>query len=268
VVIASSRRSLRDALGADTGLLATFLLIPRVEIVEMIGQAGFDAVIIDLEHGPIGAADLPSLSAAARGAEVYAIARVSEGSSAAIAAALDSGVDGVLVPHVTSVEEARAVVSSGRFPPQGERSLNPYVRGMGYGHDLDRGLPSIDSGVALIAMLEGAAALDELESICAVPELDGVFIGPVDLSGSLGHPGDPEHPSVIDAVRQAFQRARGVGGHAGVYAPTAEAAARWFDAGASIVAASADAAMALRAFSGMRAAVAQLRQRTTDEPPE
>lgn len=267
-MITSSRRSLRDALATDTGLLATFLLIPRVEIVEMIGYAGFDAVIIDLEHGPIGAADLPGLAAVARGAELHAIARVPAGSPAVIAAALDSGVSGVLVPHVTSVEDARAVVSAGRFPPRGERSLNPYVRGTGYGHDLDRGLASIDSGVALIAMLEGAAALDELESICAVPELDGVFIGPVDLSGSLGHPGEPEHPSVVEAVRRAFERARGVGGHAGVYAPTAEAAARWFEAGAAIVAVSADAAMVLRAFSGMRASVAQLRQPATAEPPE
>jgi 2-keto-3-deoxy-L-rhamnonate aldolase RhmA len=263
----ASLRSLRDALGADGGLIATFLLIPRVEIVEMIGRAGFDAVVLDLEHGPIGPADVPGLAAAARGADLFAIARVPEQSPAVIAAVLDAGVDGVLVPHVGSVDEAQAVISAGRFPPRGERSINPYVRGLSYGEEFERGLSSVDERVALIVMLEGAGALDELESICAVPELDGVFIGPVDLSASLGLPGAPEHPLVVDAVSQAFRRARAVGGHGGVYAPTAEAAARWFAAGASIVAVSADAAMAQFAFSTMRSSVERLRERALETSP-
>jgi 2-keto-3-deoxy-L-rhamnonate aldolase RhmA len=247
--------------------VTTFLLIPRVEIVEMVGGAGFDGVVLDLEHGPLVAADLPGLAAAARAADVYAIARVAERSPAGIAAALDAGVDGVLVPHVGSADDARAVVSAGRFPPRGERSLNPYVRGLGYGQELDGGLAAVDDGIAILVMLEGADAVDDLESICAVPDLDGVFVGPVDLSASLGHPGDPEHPVVVDAVREMFRRTRTVGAHAGVYAPSAEAAARWLDAGASLVAVSADVAMALRAFAGMRAAVSELRGVARDPTP-
>jgi 2-keto-3-deoxy-L-rhamnonate aldolase RhmA len=264
--VSTSTATLRDALRGDQGLVATFVLIPRVEIVEMAGRAGFEAVVLDLEHGPIGVGDLPALAAAARGADLYSIARVPERSPSGIAAALDAGVDGVLVPHVASVEDARAVVSAGRFPPGGERSLNPYVRGLGYGQELERGsLAAVDDGIAVLVMLEGADALDELESICAVPGLDGVFVGPVDLSASLGHPGEPEHPAVVDAVREAFRRARSVGAVAGVYAPTAEATARWLDAGASLVAVSADAAMTLRAFAGMRAAVMELRAAPKDE---
>jgi 2-keto-3-deoxy-L-rhamnonate aldolase RhmA len=265
--MSASRGSLRDALGTDGGLVATFLLIPRVEVVEMVGRAGFDAVVLDLEHGPLVAGDLPELAAAACAADVYSIARVAERSPSAIAAALDAGVDGVLVPHVTSVEDARAVVAAGRFPPIGERSLNPYVRGLGYGQDLDDGLAAVDDRIAVLVMLEGVDAVEELESICTVPELDGVFVGPVDLSASLGHPGEPEHPAVVDTVREAFRRARAVGAHAGVYAPTAAAAARWLDAGASLVAVSADVAMTLRAFYGMRAAVTELRGVSTDAAP-
>ena len=225
----------------------------------MLGRAGFDAVIIDMEHGPITASDLPALAAAARGAGVHAIARVADRSPASIGVALDCGVDGVLVPHVSSVEEAHELVSAGRYPPHGERSLNPYVRGLGYGEDVDHGLSAVDDRIALLAMLEGMDAVGLLDSICAVPGLDGVFVGPVDLSASLGHLGEPEHPLVVEAVEEALRRARQAGTSPGVYAPTGAAAARWLDAGASLVAVSADAAMTLRAFSAMRASVAELR---------
>jgi 2-keto-3-deoxy-L-rhamnonate aldolase RhmA len=266
--VSTSPATLRDALRADGGLVATFVLIPRVEIIEMAGRAGFEAVVLDLEHGPLAVADLPGVAAAARGAHVYSIARVPERSPSGIAAALDAGVDGVLVPHVASVEDARAVVFAGRFPPRGERSLNPYVRGLGYGQELDRGsLAAADDTIAVLVMLEGADALDELESICAVPGLDGVFVGPVDLSASLGHPGEPEHPAVVDAVREAIRRVRSLGAVAGVYAPTADAAGRWLIAGASLVAVSADTAMTLRAFAGMRAAVTEHRGTSTNETP-
>lgn len=255
--------SLREDLAGSRRLLATFLLIPRVEIVEMLGLAGFDAVIVDLEHGPIGIAEIPAIAAGARGAGLHTIVRVGSGSPAGIGAVLDCGVDGVLVPHVASVSDARALVAAGRYPPEGERSLNPYVRGVRYGQEIEEGLNGFEESVALIALLEGAEAMEDFEEIASVPGLDGVFVGPVDLSGSLGHPGQPEHPVVVDAVRRAFSIAREAGCSAGVYAPTAEAAARWFDAGAVLVAVSADAAMIRRAFAAMHTSVAAL---VTDGP--
>ena len=257
--------SLREALGSNR-LLATFLLIPRVEIVEMIGLAGFDAVIVDLEHGPIGIPDIPALAAGARGAGLHTIVRVGHDSPATIGAVLDCGVDGLLVPHVSSVADARAIVEAGRFPPHGGRSLNPYVRGVRYGQEVEDGLQGFEDPVALIALLEGAQAMEDFEEIASVPGLDGVFIGPVDLSGSLGHPGQPEHPAVVDAVRHAFLQARTAGCHAAVYAPTAEAAARWFEAGAALVAVSADAAMIRRAFASMHASVTALAADETGDP--
>lgn len=245
--------NLREALRGNGALVFTFLMTPRVEIVEMLGLAGFDGVVIDLEHGAMTVADLPSLSAAARGAGIYALARVRDGGSSEIGAFLDAGVDGVLVPHVSSAAQAAAVVAAGRFPPAGDRSLNPYVRGTRYGTDGDAGRDLADARSAIIVMVEGAEGLANLEAIGDTEDLDGVFIGPVDLSAALGVPGQPEHPTVIETVTSIFERLRERKVAAAIFAPTAEAAKRWRDAGAALVALSADAKMMQDAFVRTRA---------------
>jgi 2-keto-3-deoxy-L-rhamnonate aldolase RhmA len=245
--------NLREALRGPDTLLFTFLMVPRVEIVEMLGLAGFDGVIVDLEHGPMTAADLPVLAAAASASGMYAIARVRDGGMPEIGNLLDAGVDGVLVPHVSSADEARAVVEAGRFPPAGERSLNPYVRGTRYGTDGAAARDLANARTAIIVMVEGAEGLANLEAIAGTDDLDGIFVGPVDLSASLGVPGQPEHPKVIEAVTAIFERLREQKVASGVFAPTTEAARRWQGAGAALVALSADSAMMQRAFSSMRA---------------
>jgi 4-hydroxy-2-oxoheptanedioate aldolase len=240
---------LRGALRDGRSLLATFLLLPRAEVVEMLALSGFDAVIVDLEHGPAGRAELTAVVSAAQGAGLFAIARLGNTSGDEIGRVLDVGVDGLLVPHVSSAPEAEAIVRAGRFPPRGDRSINPYTRGNAYGVDGPRRYGDVDDGVALVAMVEGAGALSSLEAIARTAELDGIFVGPVDLSSSLGFPGEPEHPEVVDAVRDVLARIRAAGRAAGVYAPTPEAASRWLAAGAGLVALSADSAMLVRSLT-------------------
>ncbi len=249
---------LRAALAARERLLATFLLVPRVETVELAAEAGFSAVIVDLEHGPITVTALPELAAAARGSGIHAIARLAGGAPEEIGKALDTGVSGVMVPHVGSREEAEAVVAAGRYPPAGERSINPYTRGNAYDLGGAVAVGEVDAGVALIAMLEGADAAANLEDICRVPGLDAVFIGPVDLSASLGLQGDSEHPDVIAAVQDALGVTARAGRTTGAYAPTPAAGARWAAAGASLVAVSVDLAMTLAAFRSAANAFAEL----------
>jgi 4-hydroxy-2-oxoheptanedioate aldolase len=256
------------AIGADAGLrallrrrerlLATFLMLPRVEIVEMLAGAGFDAVVVDLEHAPIESDQLPALAAAGRGAGIAVIARLGSSEPAGIAKVLDTGVDGLLVPHVGSARAAADVVSAARYPPDGTRSLNPYVRATRYDRGPAAGKDGANAWSAVIAMLEGADAIAELDGICDVAGLDGVFVGPVDLSAALGVPGDPEHPSVVEAVTGVLARARSHDVATGLYAPTPEAAARWFGQGASLVALSADIAMASASFAAASAQTGDL----------
>jgi 2-keto-3-deoxy-L-rhamnonate aldolase RhmA len=255
-IVAPELSGLRAALHARRRLLCTFVLVPRLEMIELAAIAGFDGAVIDLEHGPIASAELPALAAAARGAGIAAIARMSEGAPAEIGRTLDTGVTGVLVPHVSSRAQAQEIVAAARYLDGGERSINPYVRGSGYAGTEPGRLAEVDAATAVIAMLEGAAALESLEGICTTEGLDAAFVGPVDLSSSLGLPGEPEHPQVVAEVGRVLDRIEACGIAAGVYAPTPTAAARWFAAGATLVALSADTALALE---GMRAARAATR---------
>ncbi|MFT5223543.1 MAG: 2-keto-3-deoxy-L-rhamnonate aldolase RhmA [Glaciecola sp.] len=239
-------------------MLATFVMIPRIEIVELLGANGFDAVVLDLEHGPLEVADLAGLSAAAQRSGMFAIARLASDDESTIARALDSGVDGVVVPHVGSAEAAAHVVSSGRFPPVGHRSLNPFVRGARYGLGDEAGRDPANNRAAIIAMLEGADALRNLDAICATVGLDALFVGPVDLSAALGVPGQPEHPTVVEAVQDVFRRLATAGVAGGIYAHTPEAAYRWAAAGASLTALSADIAMVAQGFAAMQASLREL----------
>ena len=246
--IDQANAGLRATLRDRSPVVASFVLVPRVEIIEMMAIAGCDAVIIDMEHGPVDVASLPNLAAFASSAGVHSIARIPEARASTIGAVLDAGFGGVMVPHVSSAEAAAATVAAARFPPAGIRSLNPYVRGGDYDATDPDGLSELDAGAAVIGMLEGRSAIAELDAILATPGLDAVFVGPVDLSGEMGHPGDPNHPDVLSKIEEIFVASIDAGVACGVYAPTPERANRWFDLGATIVAVSADSAMILDAF--------------------
>lgn len=224
--------------------LTTFVMVPRLESVELLAAAGFGAALFDLEHAPIDVAELPALAAACCGAAMTSLVRTSTHEAAQLAAILDCGIDGIIVPHVEAVDEARAVVAACRYPPHGSRSLNPYVRALQYG----RTAPS-ESNPLVLAMIEGTGGLADAAEIAVVEGLDGIFVGPFDLAAAIGRPGEPEHPDVVDQVRGLLDIALGNGRVGAVYAHSTHAARRWFEAGATLVALSTDTAMMATAFA-------------------
>ena len=243
--------NLRERLrGNGPPLLGTFVIVPRLEIVEIAALAGFDLVVLDQEHGPIGVESLPSLLAAASGAGILCVVRVAECRAKLIEAALDAGADGVLVPHVSSAESARTAVAASRFAPEGRRGVNPYVRAGAYGTDTGF-VAEANARAACIAMVEGREGAEAVEGILAVGGLDAIFVGPVDLASSLGVPGQPEHPLVVEAVGELIAKGRAAGVATAVFAPTPEAVRRWLNLGVRLVALSIDTALIL---DGMRAA--------------
>jgi 4-hydroxy-2-oxoheptanedioate aldolase len=235
-------------LGAGRPLVATFVIVPRIEIVEIAAVAGFDAVILDQEHGPLGTADLPSLVAAAQGSGISGLVRVRECRPKEIEAALDAGADGVVVSHISSGAAAGDAVAASRFAPEGRRGANPWVRAARYGAAADFQATANDRS-ACLAMVEGRAGIDNVDAILATPGLDAIFMGPVDLSHALGVPGEAEHPLVVDAVRDLVGRGRERGVATAVFAPSPEAARRWLELGVRLVALSVDTALALDGFS-------------------
>lgn len=242
------RPSLRRALAeTESGLVASFVLVPRVEIVESLAYAGFDGVVIDLEHGPITVAELPALVAAGHGAGTFVLARVPEDSAGILGIVLDTGVDGVVLPHVSSVEDARAAVDLGRYPPDGSRSLNPYIRAAHYSAD-DSFTRDANDATAIMVMIEGKDGIAALPDIAGVEGIDAVFVGPVDLSASLGLPGQPEHPVVVERVAETLRIAADLGVGTAIYCPTPTAANRWLQNGARLAVLSADMAMASHGF--------------------
>src|SRR6478735_6842572 len=146
--------ALRKRLRQPEPLVATFSIVPSVEIVQLVALAGFEAVVLDTEHGPYGVEQLVPLISAAHSRQAYAIVRVRENSVAWIGGALDAGADGILVPQVGSRREAEAVVAAARFAPHGHRGANPFVTAADYSGD-PGWYAAANEAVAVIVMIEG-----------------------------------------------------------------------------------------------------------------
>lgn len=186
----------------STRLLALIVKVPSASTVELAGHAGFDFVLIDTEHGPSDMGELEHHVRAAESAGIRSLIRVSGAASPDILRALDAGADGVVIPHVTCAADLQSAVARTRYPPAGRRSLALSTRAGRHGtRPIDEHVASGDD-LLLIAQLEDAEALEHLPEILDSEDLTGVFIGPADLSASLGRPGQLDHPVVNDAVER------------------------------------------------------------------
>jgi 4-hydroxy-2-oxoheptanedioate aldolase len=236
--------TLRARLQAGTPVLTLFSIVPSVEMIELIALAGFDAVILDNEHGPYGVDRQGPLVLAARARGIEPIVRVRANEPSLIGAALDAGAAAVLVPQVASRAEAEAAVAAARFAPVGRRGANPWVRAADYGARQDWFREANDE-VAVIVMIEGAAGVAAAADIIATPSLDAVFLGPVDLSHALGVPGDVDHPRVVETIDAVIAQGRTAGLATALFTPSADGARRWLGRGVGLVALGVDTAHAL-----------------------
>lgn len=241
------RLSLKERLKQDDPIICTFSIMRSLETVEIIALAGFNAVILDLEHGPYGIDSLGSLILAARARGIYAIVRVLKNDPGMIGAVLDAGADGVLVPQVSTKSEAQAAVDAARFMPDGMRGANSWVRAADFGGSSDW-FAKANREVAVIVMIEGKSGVENVMDIVSTPSLDGVFLGPVDLSHSLGVPGQVDHALVVEKMCDVLSVARRHSLATAVFSPTPEACRRWIDMGARIVACGVDTGHLLEAM--------------------
>ena len=170
-----------------------------------------DLIWIDLEHATMSPEALQGHLMAARGQGVPTIVRVTAGETAFIKPALDAGADGIIVPQVRSAEEVRRAVADCRYPPQGSRGYGPRVPS-NYGRDGGAEyVRRANAGIFAAVMIETKEAVEAIDEILAVPGLDSLVLGPMDLSGSLGHLGQAEHPDVVAAIDHVIARARAAG---------------------------------------------------------
>ncbi|MBS3978111.1 MAG: aldolase [Syntrophomonadaceae bacterium] len=208
--------------------------------IEIAGYAGFDFVILDLEHGPNSIETAQDLIRAARLAKILPIVRVKEENDSVIKEALDIGAAGIQVPQVTTAEAAKKIVRLAKFAPDGMRGLCRFVRAANYS-SLDR-YEYIQSSneTLIIAQLEGQEAIANLDEIMDVKGIDVLFVGTYDLSQSLGVPGQVNHPLVLSKVQEIIERCQAKGIHVGSFADTLENAKYFKEAGVKYISYSSD----------------------------
>lgn len=250
---AGGPRGLRRAMAAGRELLGTFCVIPSAEVVELIALSGLDFVIIDMEHGPFGLESVRDALVAARARGLWAVVRVPGPDGGAIGSVLDAGADGVLVPQVTSADTARTVVAAARFAPEGERGAHPWVRASGYG-TLPDWFATANRAVAVLVMIEGAEGVAAVPEIVEVPGLDAIFLGPVDLSHSMGVPGRLDHPRVRGAMEDVAAKAAARELATAVFAAGPEDARGWWGLGVRVVACGVDSQIIHAGFARVSAA--------------
>jgi 4-hydroxy-2-oxoheptanedioate aldolase len=224
-------RWIADRLRADEALVGCFVSTPALATCEVLGACGFDVLVADAEHAPLAPADVRTIIAGADLAGLPALVRLSDDTTTSIQYALDGGAAGVIVPRVESAAQTAAIVSACRYPPLGTRGAGP-GRASLYGLERERSLDEARSHTLVAVQVESAAAVANLDAILAVDGLDMVFVGPNDLSHSLGRPPDDELRTVIDDV---LARAHAASCLTGILAPTSELVGRYTEAGVSLL---------------------------------
>lgn len=226
--------------------------------IEASGHAGFDFIILDLEHGPNNILSLQNLIRAAEISGILPLVRVPFETPSDLARALDVGAAGLQIPQVDSAQQVKEILKLTKFAPGGDRGVCRFVRAAGYS-STDRQVYFREANENLIILqLEGKKAIDNLDEIIAVPGIDILFIGPYDLSQSLGVAGQVDHPAVIAEMEKICRKCKEKGVVVGTFTDTLAAAERWKKAGVQYLSYSVDVGLYHEACAQLVQAVAKL----------
>lgn len=225
--------SLKSRIAGGEPLLGTFVKTAHPQVLEVLAQTSLDLLVIDAEHAPFDRGDIDVCLMAARAGGMAVVVRPADASHAAILNALDCGADGVLLPHVRSAGEARALVKAAHYGPGG-RGYAGTSRAAGYGlTPMAEHRRASAERTVVIAQIEDLEALDDLEAIAAVEQLDALFIGRADLTVALGCT-SPDDAPVVAAVDRICAVAKSAGRPVGMFLPRASDTALWQAKGASL----------------------------------
>jgi 4-hydroxy-2-oxoheptanedioate aldolase len=220
--------------------------------VEVIAGAGFDWILLDSEHSPADIENLLTQLQAAAPYPTHPVVRIPWNDMVTIKRVLDIGAQSLLVPYVSTADEAKAAVSYTRYPPAGVRGVAGTTRATRFGRIPDYARRAHEQ-ICLLVQVETQGALDNIEAICGIDGVDGVFIGPADLHASLGHPGEIANPNVKPMIDDAIRRIRKAGKAPGILTPNEADARHWLDCGALFVAVGADVGILARGAEALAA---------------
>jgi 2-keto-3-deoxy-L-rhamnonate aldolase RhmA len=224
-------------------LIGTFVKTPSSIVAEVLGLSDLDAFCIDTEHAPFGRLELDQSIAAFRAADKPCLVRTADDSPREIRNALDSGATGIVVPHVTSADQARAIVRASHFGDQG-RGYAGSPRAAGYTtKPMPKHLADSRERTTIILQIEDIAALDNVPEIAAIDGVDCLFVGRVDLAVAMQK--TVSDPAVLDAVRRICSDCEGSSSAVGMFTPSISELPDWQAAGASLFLLSSDQSMML-----------------------
>lgn len=225
--------------------LGTWIMSASPIVAEAIGLAGFDWGVVDMEHTPLDTMGAMQLLQALGNTRMVPVVRVPWNDAVMVKRVLDAGATTVMFPFVQDADEARRAVAATRFPPEGVRGMAGMSRGSRYGTQPDY-LRRANQDIGVIVQIETAHAVAQIEDIAAVPGVDALFIGPADLSGSLGVPGQMQHASVVALMTDAVRRAKAMAKPIGTLGLTLEVATRYRAMGFDYLAVAADLSLMMQ----------------------
>lgn len=230
--------SLRERILNKEVVVGLFYKFNSQAIVEMVGNAGFDFIIIDTEHSNYSHYDVEGLIRAAECSGMSSVIRIREAISEDVLHALDSGADGVQIPSITSVETALDVCKSTKYYPLGNRGLSMTQRAAMYSvwNKEESYYDHSNKNSLVVVHVENKEMADKVDELLEIPQLDVIFVGPGDLSQSMGKPGQMNDPEVVAVIEEIFKKVLAKGKAVGIYCGTSEAIKKYVDLGATYIA--------------------------------
>ncbi|AZI52121.1 2-dehydro-3-deoxyglucarate aldolase [Pantoea agglomerans] len=232
----------RRRLLAGETLIGSWCALASPISTEILGLAGFDWLVLDGEHAPNDITTFVPQLMALKGSHSAPVVRPPCNEPVIIKRLLDIGFNNFLVPFVETEEEALRAVASTRYPPAGIRGVSVSHRSNMYGTLPDYN-STINDNITVLVQIETQQAVDNIDAIAAVDGVDGIFVGPGDLSAALGYLGQPAHPEVLKVIKHIFERAKAAGKPSGILAPVEADARRYLEWGATFVAVGSDVGM-------------------------
>ncbi|MEA5155401.1 HpcH/HpaI aldolase/citrate lyase family protein [Raineyella sp.] len=244
--------TLRDRLAAsDRTLVGGWVCSGSPVIAEIMAGAGLDWLLIDMEHAPNGLESILGQLYAVSAYPTTPVVRVPVGDPTVIKQVLDLGAQNILVPMVSTPQEAEVVAQAAQYPPYGRRGVGSALARSARWNRVDQYLHNGADHVSVFVQIETPEGVENAEAIAATPGIDGVFVGPSDLAAAMGLLGQQVHPDVVAAVKQAFAAVTAAGKPVGVNAFDPDAARDYAANGARFILVGADVALVARASEGL-----------------
>jgi len=191
--------NLKERLNKKELLIGSWITLGHPAIAEIMANAGFDWLAVDLEHSVISLSQAEDLIRVINLLGISPLVRLTSNNPDQIKRVMDAGSHGIIVPMVNTKDQAESAVNAAKYPPKGSRGFG-LARAQGYGNKFEEYLNWEQNGTVVIVQIEHIDAINNIESILSVEGIDGFIIGPYDLSGSLGIPGQFEHPDMLEAL--------------------------------------------------------------------